>query len=193
MVLTVTCSYSIATVNRGDVQEMIVAAIGCNLAWGLIDAVFYLMARYGEKGRGILALEALRKTDIPDEAKRIIADTLHPLLASVLTLAEFEQIHQRLNNIPEPPKRPHLSKEDLLGAVSVFLLVFLSTFPVLVPLLLVGRAGLALRISNGVAILMLFLTGYALGRYSGRSQWLTGLVMVLVGCVLVGACIALGG
>ena len=73
------------------------------------------------------------------------------------------------------------------------MLVFLSTFPVLIPLLLVGRAGLALRISNGIAILMLFLTGNALGRYSGRSQWLTGLVMVLVGCVLVGACIALGG
>jgi len=55
-----------------------------------------------------------------------------------------------------------------LGALGVFLVVFLSTFPVVIPFIFTREARLGLRISNGVAIAMLFLTGYAFGRYTGR-------------------------
>ncbi len=52
----------------------------------------------------------------------------------------------------------------------------------------------ALRISNGIAILMLFIAGAALGRYAaGQRPWRMGLVMVVVGSVLVLVTIALGG
>ena len=77
--------------------------------------------------------------------------------------------------------------------MSIFFLVFLSTFPVVIPFLLFGDAKLALRTSNGLAILMLFLAGYALGVYAGRRRWLVGLVMVIIGGSLVAASIALGG
>jgi hypothetical protein len=193
MVLTVTCSFGVARASQEGVREMIFAAIGCNLVWGVIDAVFYLMQRFGEQGRGILALEALSKMGDTSEAHSIIADTLPPLVASVLTPAEFEVIHQRLNSIPEPPTHPQLAKDDWLAAVGVFLLVFLCTFPVVIPFLFLGEAKLALRVSNGVAILMLFFAGYALGGHAGRRPWRTGLVMVIVGVALVKACIALGG
>ena len=33
---------------------MIVAAFGCNVAWRVADAVFYLMHRFSEQGQGIL-------------------------------------------------------------------------------------------------------------------------------------------
>jgi len=35
-----------------DVRKMLIGALGCNLAWGIIDAVFYLMARLSEQGQG---------------------------------------------------------------------------------------------------------------------------------------------
>jgi VIT1/CCC1 family predicted Fe2+/Mn2+ transporter len=193
MVLTVTCSFGIARASQEGIREMIFAALGCNLVWGVIDATFYLIQRFDEQGRGILALMALRRIGNTSEAHSIIAETLPPLIASVLTPTEFELIHQRLNRIPEPPAHPQLAKDDWLAAVGVFLLVFLCTFPVVIPFLLLAEAKLALRVSNGVAILMLFLAGYALGGYAGRRRWLTGLVMVIVGGALVGACIALGG
>jgi hypothetical protein len=193
MVLTVTCSFGVVEASHEGLREMIVAALGCNLVWGVIDAVFYLMLRFDEQGRGILALQALRRIEDPGEAQGIIADSLPPFLVSVLTPAEFEQIHQRLNRLPELPTHPQLAKDDWLAALGVFLLVFLCTFPVVIPFLFLGEAKLALRASNGVSILMLFLAGYALGGYAGRRRWLTGLVMVIVGCALVGACIALGG
>jgi VIT1/CCC1 family predicted Fe2+/Mn2+ transporter len=172
---------------------MLWAALGCNLAWGMIDAVFHLMARFSERGQGVLALQALRKSLDPSEARVIIGDALPPVLARALTASEFELIRRQLNLIPEPTSHPVLAKDDWLSALGVSLLVPFSTLPVVIPFLLIDDPKLALRASNGVAILMLFFTGYAFGQFSGRRPWLTGLAMVLIGGSLVGMTIALGG
>ena len=95
--------------------------------------------------------------------------------------------------MPEPPARPRLAKDDWLAATRVFLLVFLSTFPVAVPFIFIHQARLALRISNVVAIAMLFWCGYAFGRYSGFRPGRVGLMMVAVGLALVGVTIVFGG
>ncbi|HTN72479.1 MAG TPA: VIT1/CCC1 transporter family protein [Methylomirabilota bacterium] len=193
MVLTVTCSFSVAGAHRKEVHSMLLTAIGCNLAWGAIDAVFYLLARFCERGRGILALRALRKAVNLSEAQKIIAAALPPLLASVLTPMEFDLLRQRLNQLPEPPPRPHLSRDDWRAARGIFLLVFLTTFPVVIPFLFAIDVKIALRVSNGIAILMLFMTGYAFGRHAGRRPLVTGLEMVILSCALVGITIGLGG
>jgi VIT family protein len=193
MVLTVTCSFSVVEASHRDVHGMLLAALGCNLAWGVIDAVLYLLQRFGEQGRGIVALRVLRKTTDKAEAREIISESLPPFLASALSPAEFEEIWQRLVGVSESPKRPELSKDDWLAALGIFLLVFLSTFPVVVPFLLFNDAKLALRTSNGVAIALLLTCGYALGGYAGRRRWLTGFVMVLLGGGLVGIAMVLGG
>lgn len=51
---------------------------------------------------------------------------------------------------------------------------------------------MALAISNAVAIAMLFLTGYTLGREAGRP-FRVGLSMVMLGVALVAVATALGG
>jgi VIT1/CCC1 family predicted Fe2+/Mn2+ transporter len=51
----------------------------------------------------------------------------------------------------------------------------------------------ALRVSNAVAIVMLFLCGYALGYSTGRRPLPMGLVMVAIGVGLSGIAILLGG
>ena len=86
-----------------------------------------------------------------------------------------------------------LEQDDWRGAAGVFLLVFLCTFPVVVPFIFMHNAGPALRVSNVVAILMLFSTGYAFGRLSGYRPWLVGISMVVLGMILVGMTMALGG
>ena len=193
MVLTFTGSLSVAEAGRDNVRTMLIGALGCNLAWGIIDAVFYLMGCLAEKGRGLLTFRAVRKATDPRQAQRLIAGALPSVVASVLQPAELEAMHQRLKELPEPPERARLSKDDWLGSVGVFLLVFLSTFPVVVPFIFMRNAGPALRVSNAVAIVMLFLTGYAFGRITGRNPWLLGIVMVVLGLILVGLTIALGG
>jgi VIT1/CCC1 family predicted Fe2+/Mn2+ transporter len=59
--------------------------------------------------------------------------------------------------------------------------------------MIVPQPQLALRLSNAVAVLMLFILGTLLGRYAGRPGWRTGLGMVAIGLVLVGVTLALGG
>ena len=75
----------------------------------------------------------------------------------------------------------------------MFVLVFLSTFPVAIPFIFMQDVGTALRASNAIAIVMLFLLGYTFGRMTGRHAWLFGIAMVALGSVLVGMTIALGG
>jgi hypothetical protein len=186
MVLSFTGALSVAEVGRGDIRIMLVGAIGCNLAWGIIDAAFYLIACVAEHGRNTSILRNVQQAVDPMHAQRIIAEALPEPVAAALQPADFERVREHLKTLPTPG-RPRLSAENWRGAVGVFLLVFLSTFPVVVPFIFMQDAALALRVSNGVAIAMLFGAGYMLAGYA------TGLVMVGIGAVLVAITIALGG
>jgi VIT family len=193
MVLTYTSTLSVITADRIQIRTMLIGALGCNLAWGIIDAGMYLMARLHEQGRSILTLRAAREGVDAGAAREIIADALPPLLASVLSQEQLDSMRQKLRQLPDPPARPSLTEKDWIGAVAVCLLVFLSTFPVAIPFILTSDARLALRVSNAVAIVMLFLCGYLFGRHIGLRPWVTGLSSVAIGSVLVIVAIALGG
>jgi VIT family protein len=193
MVLTFTGSLSVAESGREDVRAMLIGALGCNIAWGIIDAMLYLMGCLAEKGRDLITLQAVRTAADPREAQGHIANALPPVLASVLEPVELEKMHRRLIELPAPPQSARLSKDDLLGSLGVFILVFLSTFPVAIPFIFMQEVGVALRVSNAIAIVMLFLLGFTFGRMTGRQAWLFGVAMVALGCALVGMTMALGG
>jgi hypothetical protein len=193
MVLTFTGSLSVAEAGRDDVRTMLIGALGCNLAWGIIDAVLYLMGSLAEKGRNLMTFHAVLQATDPQKAQRLIADALPAVIASVLQPAELEAMHQRLKQLPEPPGHARLRKDDWLGGLGVFLLVFVSTFPVAIPFIFMHNAGPALRLSNLIAIVLLFILGYAFGRCAGRNPWVMGISMVVLGAILVGLTMALGG
>jgi hypothetical protein len=193
MVLTFTCSFSVAGAGREEVRELLIGALGCNLAWGLIDAAFYLMGSFSMLGQGILKLKALTQAATQAEAHQIIADALPPVLVSVLSPADLEQMRKQLKQVSDLPARPLLRKDDWLGALGIFLIVVLVALPVLIPFAVIRNARPALRVSNGVAIVMLFLTGYALGRHMGHRPAKMAIAMVILGGVMVGVTILLGG
>ena len=154
------------------------------------------MGCLAKKSQSLVTYLAVRKaTDVHEvqRAQRLIADALPPVVASIVEPAELETLRRRLVQLPEPPQRPGLSKDDYFGALGVFLIVFVSTFPVVIPFIFMQNVGPAMRVSNAIAIGMLFLTGYAFGRITGRHPWLVGLAMVVLGSSLVGMTMALGG
>jgi len=193
MVLTSTNSLSVATAGRAEIGTMIMGALGCNLAWGIIDAALYVMGCLNERGRNLLMLRAVRQPVSPEEAKRLISDSLPESLASVLSEDEAQAIRQKLVQLPEPPIRAGLTKEDALRAAGICVLVFVSTFPVVIPFLFFSEVRPALRLSNAVAIVMMFFCGYVFAQCTGLRPWPTGLLMVAIGCAMVGVAIALGG
>jgi VIT1/CCC1 family predicted Fe2+/Mn2+ transporter len=193
MALTVTGATSVVTADRTEIQTMLIAALGCNVAWGIIDAGMYLMARLAERGSNALLLREVRGTTDRESAHRTIAEALPPLLASIFQPPQLELIREGLRRVPDSEMRPRLSGRDWLGALGVCILVILSTFPVVIPFLIFDNAQMALRISNAVAVVSLFFCGVIFARYAGLRPWPTGLTMVVVGAALVGIAIALGG
>jgi hypothetical protein len=193
MVLTFTGSLSVADSGRDDVRMMLIGALGCNIAWGIIDGIFYLMECVSEQGQGIRAWRALKKAAGADEARQVIADTLPPIVAATMSAADYETMRHKLLQMPEPASRPHLGKAEWLGALAVFFWVFIVTFPVALPFIFMDELALAMRYSNAIAIGLLFATGFAFGRVANYRPWLTGFGMVVIGSVLVAATIALGG
>jgi VIT1/CCC1 family predicted Fe2+/Mn2+ transporter len=68
-----------------------------------------------------------------------------------------------------------------------------STFPLVVPFLLLEETALAVRLSNLVGLAVLFIAGWILARYAGAKPWQGGVAMAVTGAVLIVAIIALGG
>ena len=195
MVLTFTGSLSVVEAGQDDIRNMLIGAIGCNLAWGIIDSVFYLMTTLTERGRGLISLRAVCNAPRAEDAHQVIVNALPPVVVSVMRAEEIESLRERLQALPEPiaRMRSRVGKDDWLAALGVFLWVFVSTFPVALPFLFMHDPKTALRVSNAIAIVILFIVGYSLGRYAGHRPWLMGFAMVLIGAVLVAMTIALGG
>jgi VIT1/CCC1 family predicted Fe2+/Mn2+ transporter len=191
MALTFTGAIHAAGGDRDEIRALLVGAIGCNIAWGIVDAVMYLMTVVVTRSRAVRALRSLRGAT-EAQAAAILGDTLPDEITDRMEPKDFERLRAWLARVPEHHVRT-MTLRDLRGALAVFLLVTLSTFPVVVPFLFVGDALLALRISNGVALIMLFGIGWMLGKYAGLRALLTGASMLGIGLVLVALTIALGG
>jgi hypothetical protein len=193
MALSFTGALSVATAGREEVRTMMFTALGCNLAWWLVDAVMFLVTTLTERTRNFTLMRQLRNTAAPHEAHAIIAGAMPSRLGSMLSAESLEEMRRRLAALPEPPARGRLRRDDYIGALGVFLLVVLATFPVVVPFMLFSEIALAIRVSNAVALATLFVAGYRLARHSGGVPWRSGFAMAAVGAALVAAIMALGG
>ncbi len=193
MVLTFTCSFSVAEAGRMEIRAMLFGALGCNFVWGIIDGIMYLMGSLAEKARSLAALRGIRQAGGSKKAQTLIVKALPGGIGSALGPAELELIRLHVTQLPEPASHPRLDKTDWLGAAAVFLVVVLSTFPVVLPFAVMENVMHAQRVSNAIAVGLLFLTGYAFGRCTGWHALGMGIAMVLLGGLLVGLTILLGG
>jgi VIT1/CCC1 family predicted Fe2+/Mn2+ transporter len=193
MALSFTGSLNVATAGREEVHTMLLTALGCNLAWGLVDAVMYLVATLTGRARNLTLLDRVRGALDLQDAHSSIAEALPGRLGEAIGTEGLEDMRRRLAALPDAPARARLRGDDFLGALGVFLLVVLSTFPVVVPFMFISGMALAMRVSNAVALVILFIGGYQLGHYAGGVAWRTGLAMAAVGGVLVSIIVALGG
>jgi hypothetical protein len=67
-------SLSIAESGREDIRVMLIGALGCNLAWGIIDGIRYLMGALAEQSQSLLTLRAVREAKDPAKARLFVAD-----------------------------------------------------------------------------------------------------------------------
>ena len=186
-------SISVATDGREEVRTLLVAALGCNLAWGLVDAVMHLVGIKTQKRRNQLLLKNLREGRDAAVGRALIADEMPGPLAASIGDEGLEQLRQKLAAKAPEMARPRITGRDIGDSVIVFFLVVLSTFPLVVPFMLTDDTARALLWSRLVALVVLFVAGATLARYSGGNTWLNGLAMAAIGALLMAAIMALSG
>ncbi|HZJ53662.1 MAG TPA: hypothetical protein VFD38_05945 [Myxococcaceae bacterium] len=191
MALTLTGALSVTGATEQETRALFLSTLGCNVAWGLVDAVMYVLNGVLGRSRRFLLARALREgSDIP----AVLSEVLPAPLVEGLSATEVERIRRKVASADLDLRQPsRIRGEDLLGAVGVFLLVVASTFPVALPYLLTRDLALAKMVSRGLALGLLFVSGYAVGRYSGLRPGRVGLAMLATGAVLVAAVTGLGG
>ncbi len=193
MALAITGSLSVASAGREEVRTMMLAALGCNIAWGLVDGIMYLVGTLTERTRKANVVARLQATPGRSEAHALIADELPERLGDGADAALLESLRKHLLALPRPALDARLRRDDYAGALGVFILVVLSTFPVVIPYAFIDELKLAMRASNLVSLATLFAGGWILARHAGGSPWKSGLAMAAIGAALSAAIIALGG
>ena len=193
MALTFVGAVSVAEPGDAQIRAMFIAALGCNLAWGLVDAVMYVVRTVTDRGRLLTLIRSVRNAPDAAMGRLLIERSLSRVAAGLVSPAEIEAMRGRIVALTDLPARPTLNRDDLSAALAIFLIVVAATFPVVLPFALIDDVGMAKNVSRAVAVAMLFFGGLALGRYAGYGSWKVGLLMAGLGTALVVAINALGG
>jgi len=128
-----------------------------------------------------------------EELRTMFIAALGCISADLFSAAEIEALRARIAALPPVAVRPRLERDDLLAGLGIFLIVVVSTLPVVLPFLVIADVGTAKYVSRAVALTMLFFGGLVLGHYAGYGSWKAGLTMVGLGTGLVIVINALGG
>lgn len=196
MVLTFTLGASLFTQGgEGASITIVIAAAGCNIAWGLIDAVLYLLGRKTLRSyRKRFWLRVQRAPDA-DAAGVAIRQEWDPILTEVTREEDRERLYGAMRQLAlnAKPLSAGLTYNDLKGAVAIFVLVCGTTTPAILPFLFLRDDWLALRVSNLLLLALLYLAGHRWAKDIDANPSLTGLALVALGLALVGLAIALGG
>lgn len=198
LIMTLTFTLGAGIMVREDptaARDLLIATIGCNIAWGLIDALMYLAGQRFERGRRARLVDVIRSGTDEVKAVRLVASELDEHLAAVTDPADRDLLYRKIaRSVREAgTASTRLTRQDVQGAVASFLLVFCCSIPAAVPFLLVDDAWRALRLSNAILIGLLFVVGYHWARHTNLSPKSVGFSLMFGGVAMVLAAIALGG
>ncbi|RFB96478.1 VIT family protein [Rhizobium leguminosarum bv. trifolii] len=197
MALTLTVGSRLVFEKEGlDVDDLIVATIGCNVAWGIIDAVLFFLGTTFYKSRRLRLFRQIKTARSESAALTVLANEF-PIAEAPFSArgADADALYRTLLTLAcrADPVKASLPKGDLFAAIAVFVLVSATAIPAVIPFFFIDDAHLALRTSNLFLITLLFVTGYAWARFSGGRPVYAGMTMTCLGLLLVAIAIALGG
>jgi len=190
LVLTFTGTLRVATQGGEELGTTLWAAVGCSLAWGIVDSTMYVFGALASRNRSYQLLRALK--DDPAAGRRALDASIPSVVAHALSGAEWDKVTAALLKLPVPP-RARVTRDDVAGGAAIFLLANAALLPLAAPFVLIADPDLALHVSNGLALALLFATGVRLARYTGTNPLWEGLRFMAWGAALVALTIALGG
>jgi hypothetical protein len=176
-------------------RELFIAVLGCNIAWGVVDGVMFVMLKVFERGCKARIVNSVLSAPTEAVALQRIHEEFGARLESLATTEQRDQVCLWVLDLARRSDReqPRIQRGDILGGIAVGLIILVATLPVAVPFLLVSNATTAVRISNLITLVMLFGIGWWWGRVVGANPLHIGAGVMGVGLTLVLITIALGG
>jgi hypothetical protein len=176
-------------------RELLVAILGCNVAWGIVDGVMFAMLAMFERGRKERVIRYVIAAPNDEVALERIHGELGGRLEPFMTPEERREICLRVLATVRKCDRepPRLQRQDVLGGIAIGLLIILATMPIVIPFLIFTNQRTAMWASDGIALCELFWAGNWWGRLVGASPLRIGTGVTAVGLALVLITIALGG
>jgi hypothetical protein len=198
LIMVLTCTLGagvIGSTDHGQARTLLLAAVGCNLAWGVIDAALYVMGNLFVRSHKVRLMRAIQAAPNEAAALAIVKEHFESRIESLGRQEDRDRLYRDVHGIIARADLHggRITSDDLLGALAVFLLVVGTALPAAIPFALIADPSLALRVSNLILVALLFVVGFYWARYIGANAWRTGLVMLLSGLVLVGIALVLGG
>lgn len=180
---------------RDAARDLLIATIGCNIAWGIIDAGLLILGRIFDRGRAARIGRAIRTVTDEPRAMAAVAEEMDGYLESVTTAPTREGLYRQIvqHVRTSPAQRTGIHSGDWLAALGVFWLVVFASFPAALPFVFIDDVWVALRVSNAVLIALFFVIGYRWAGYTTIRPWRAAAVLTLFGMLMVLAAIALGG
>jgi hypothetical protein len=180
---------------REGARQLLIATIGCNIAWGIIDGALYLAGQLFDRGRLRKVRVMVQDASSDGVASEMVAGEFDPLLEHVTTETERDDLYSRVvKNIRSSPVAANpITKADVMGALASFWLVFFASLPAAVPFMLMDDAYTALRVSNFILVGLLFFTGYRWAKYTLGRPWIVGFCFLIAGLAMVWIALMLGG
>ena len=96
MALSFVGAVSVAETGAEEIHELFVAAVGCNLAWGLVDGVMYIIRTITDRGRTLTLLRSVREAPDAATGRGHIDRSLSKVAAGLLSAAEVEAARLRI-------------------------------------------------------------------------------------------------
>jgi hypothetical protein len=198
LIMTLTFTLSVGVLfgeGEGADRDLLIATIGCNIAWGIIDGALLILGRAFDRGRAARLGRAIRASASEQAAVAAVAseldETIEPITSPGARESLYRDVVSRVRGAA--PRRAGIHGEDWIAALAVFFLVFFASLPAALPFLFIDDSWIALRVSNALLIGLLFFIGFRWAGYTNANPWRAGILLTIVGILLVVAAIALGG
>jgi hypothetical protein len=178
-----------------EVRELVVAMIGCNIAWGIIDGALYLIGSVFSRNQRVNFVRKLRRTTDETEAMAAIREEFGLEDEPDLPAEDRAAFHRVVLDIMRhaSTKSARLRPQDFQAAALIGVLVALTALPGTLPFVVLGDGYLALRLANLIQVCLLFLVGFRWARHTGANPWFTGFAIAGLCIGLVAVSVALGG
>ena len=177
-------------------NQVILAALFCCIAWGVADGLFYLWERNYIIRRENKTIELAKSEENDDSAISLIGEQLDDTILRNIPGENRVQLYQKLTRfLSTVDEREKLSPRQALTIIfGTFLLSSGAGLVVVFPFFVIDDVMQALILSNISGILLLFIVGYSRAfERNFLSRIINGFASAFIGIIISVITVVLGG